>query len=106
GNNPLYTTREMEHQLRDRSPSVVVVLDLLYSDFGKVFETVGQQHVVVARLNDYLSFPKKQLAPALKFKKVQREQGKPWPPVAKGARVTWWEGWLHAGGPAPGAPLV
>ena len=73
GNNPLYTTREMEHQLRDCSPSVVVVLDLLYSDFANVFETIGQQHVVVARLNDYMSFPKKQLAPALKFKKVQRE---------------------------------
>ena len=106
GNNPLYTTREMEHQLRDCSPSVVVVLDLLYSDFADVFETVGQQHVVVARLNDYMSFPKKQLAPALKFKKVQREQGKPWPPVAKGAPVTWWEGWLDAAGPAPVAPLI
>ena len=106
GNNPLYTTREMEHQLRDCSPSVVVVLDLLYSDFANVFETIGQQHVVVARLNDYMSFPKKQLAPALKFKKVQREQGKPWPPVAKGAPVTWWEGWLDAAGPAPVAPLI
>jgi long-chain acyl-CoA synthetase len=106
GNNPLYTTREMEHQLRDCSPSVVVVLDLLYSDFANVFETIAQQHVVVARLNDYMSFPKKQLAPALKFKKVQREQGKPWPPVAKGAPVTWWEGWLDAAGPAPVAPLI
>src|SRR4030095_5100478 len=106
GNNPLYTTSEMEHQLRDCSPSVVVVLDLLFSDFADVFETVGQQHVVVARLNDYMSFPKKQLAPALKFKKLQREQGKPWPPVAKGAPVTWWEGWLDAAGPAPVAPLV
>jgi long-chain acyl-CoA synthetase len=106
GNNPLYTAREMEHQLRDCSPSVVVVLDLLYSDFADVFETVGQQHVVVARLNDYMSFPKKQLAPALKFKKVQREQGKPWPPVPKGAPVTWWEGWLDAAGPAPVAPSI
>ena len=81
GNNPLYTTREMEHQLRDCDPAVVVVLDLLYSDFAEVFQTVGLDHVVVARLNDYMSFPKKQLAPALKFKKRQLEQGKPWPPV-------------------------
>jgi long-chain acyl-CoA synthetase len=106
GNNPLYTTREMEHQLRDCSPSVVVVLDLLYADFADVFEIVGLRNVVVARLNDYMSFPKKQLAPALKFKKVQREQGKPWPPVPRGAPVTWWEGWLDAAGPAPVAPLI
>jgi long-chain acyl-CoA synthetase len=106
GNNPLYTTREMEHQLRDCSPSVVVVLDLLYADFADVFETTGIRNVVVARLNDYMSFPKKQLAPALKFKKVQREQGKPWPPVPKGAPVTWWEGWLDAAGPTPVAPLI
>jgi len=106
GNNPLYTTREMEHQLRDCDPAVVVVLDLLYSDFAEVFETVGLDHVVVARLNDYMSFPKKQLAPALKFKKRQLEQGKPWPAVPKGAPVTWWEGWLAAAPPAPlAAPI-
>jgi long-chain acyl-CoA synthetase len=96
----------MEHQLRDCDPAVVVVLDLLYSDFAEVFETVGLDHVVVARLNDYMSFPKKQLAPALKFKKRQLEQGKPWPPVPKGAPVTWWEGWLAAAGPAPVAALI
>lgn len=106
GNNPLYTTREMEHQLRDCDPAVVIVLDLLYSDFAEVFETVGLDHVVVARLNDYMSFPKKQLAPALKFKKRQLEQGKPWPPVPKGAPVTWWEGWLAAAGPAPLVALI
>jgi long-chain acyl-CoA synthetase len=106
GNNPLYTMREMEHQLRDCEPAVVVVLDLLYSDFAEVLQAVGLDHVVVARLNDYMSFPKKQLAPALKFKKRQLEQGKPWPPVPKGAPVTWWEGWLAAAGPAPSvAPI-
>ena len=106
GNNPLYTTREMEHQLRDCAPSVVVVLDLLYAEFADLFETLGLQHVVVARLNDYMSFPKKQLAPRLVFRKRQLEQGKPWPPVPKGAPVTWWEGWLRAAGPAPVAALV
>jgi long-chain acyl-CoA synthetase len=106
GNNPLYTPREMEHQLRDCGPKVVVVLDLLYSDFAEVFGAVADAQVVVARLNDYMSFPKKQLAPALKFKKRQLEQGKPWPPVPKGAPVTWWEGWLRETGPAPVAALI
>ena len=106
GNNPLYTKREMEHQLRDSGSKVVVVLDLLYSDFADVFREVGLEHVVVARLNDYMPFPKKQLAPALKFKKNQREQGKPWPPVPKGAPVRWWEEWLAKAGPAPVAASV
>jgi long-chain acyl-CoA synthetase len=106
GNNPLYTKREMEHQLRDCGANVVIVLDLLYSDFADVFKQVEIEHVVVARLNDYMPFPKKQLAPALRFKKLQREQGKPWPPVPAGASVLWWEAWTKAAGPAPVAPEV
>jgi long-chain acyl-CoA synthetase len=106
GNNPLYTRREMEHQLRDSEPKVVIVLDLLHSDFAPAFETVATQNVVVARLNDYMSFPKKQLAPLLRFRKRQLEEGKPWPPVPKDARVQWWEGWLKAAGPAPVAAPI
>jgi long-chain acyl-CoA synthetase len=106
GNNPLYTKREMEHQLRDSGAKVVIVLDLLYSEFADVFKTVELEHVIVARLNDYMPFPKKQLAPLVKFKKTQREQGKPWPPVPKGAKVRWWDAWLKAAGPAPVAASV
>jgi long-chain acyl-CoA synthetase len=106
GNNPLYTKREMEHQLRDCGANVVIVLDLLHSDFADVFRSVGVEHVVVARLNDYMSFPKRQLAPIVKFRKTQREQGKPWPPVPKGAPVLWWERWMKAAGSAPVAAQV
>jgi long-chain acyl-CoA synthetase len=106
GNNPLYTKREMEHQLKDSGAKVVIVLDLLYSDFAEVIRGVGLQHVIVARLNDYMPFPKKQLAPIVKFKKTQREQGKPWPPVPKGAPVVWWEAWMRGAGPVPVAPEV
>ena len=106
GNNPLYTKREMEHQLRDSGAKVVIVLDLLYSDFADVFKGLGIGHVVVARLNDYMPFPKRQLAPALRFKTLQREQGKPWPPVPGGAPVLWWDSWMKAAGPVPAAPAV
>jgi long-chain acyl-CoA synthetase len=106
GNNPLYTKREMEHQLRDSGAKVVIVLDLLYSDVVDVLRTVGVPDVVVARLNDYMPFPKKQLAPMLRFKKTQREQGKPWPPVPKGAPVRWWESWIAQAGPAPIAATI
>ncbi len=106
GNNPLYTRREMEHQLRDCGAAVVIVLDLLYSDFAEVFRNLALKHVIVARLNDYMPFPKKQLAPALRFKKAQREQGKPWPPVPPGAPVLWWEAWMKGAGPVPVAPEI
>jgi long-chain acyl-CoA synthetase len=106
GNNPLYTKREMEHQLKDCGAKVVVILDLLYSDFADVFKTVGLEHVVVAGLQDYMPFPKKQLAPALRFKKLQREQGKPWPPVPSGAAVLRWEAWMKDAGPVPVAPEI
>ena len=106
GNNPIYTHQEMEHQLRDCGAKVAIVLDLMYSDFADVFESVGLDHVIVARLNDYMPFPKKQLAPALRFKKRQLEQGKPWPPVPKDAPVRWWERWLDEAGPVPIAARV
>jgi long-chain acyl-CoA synthetase len=106
GNNPLYTKREMEHQLRDCGAQVVIVLDLLYSDFADAFAAIGLPHVVVARLNDYMSFPKRQLAPIVKFRKTQREQGKPWPPVPKDAPVLRWEAWMRAAGPAPAPATV
>jgi long-chain acyl-CoA synthetase len=101
GNNPLYSKREMEHQLRDCAPRVVVVLDLLYSDFAGVFDELGIGDVVVARLNDDMPFPKKQLAPLLRFRKTQRDQGKPWPPVARDAPVRWWHRLMRS---APAAP--
>jgi long-chain acyl-CoA synthetase len=106
GNNPLYTKREMEHQLRDCGAKVVFVLDILYADFADVLAGIGVEHVVVMRLNEYMPFPKKQLAPALKFKKMQRAAGKPWPPVASDAPVKWWHKLMAAAGPAPVAAQV
>jgi long-chain acyl-CoA synthetase len=106
GNNPLYTRREMTHQLSDCGAKVVIVLDLLYADFAAVFAELGVEHVLVTGLQDYMPFPKKQLAPAMKLKKMQQAQGKPWPPVAADAPVTWWEKAMHDAGPVPVAPQV
>jgi len=106
GNNPLYTKREMEHQLRDSDPKVVIVMDLMYADFADVFAQVGIAEVVVTRFVDYMPFPKKQLAPTLKLKKLQLAQGKPWPMVPKGAAVRWWHQLLRSAGPVPVAAHV
>ncbi|HEX9121929.1 MAG TPA: long-chain fatty acid--CoA ligase [Actinomycetota bacterium] len=105
GNNPLYTKREMKDQLQDSGSEVVVVLDLLHGDFAGVFQELALR-VVVARLNDYLTFPKKQLAPVLRFRKMQREQGKAWPPVPEGAPVEWWHRLMKAALPIPPVATV
>lgn len=105
GNNPLYTQREMEHQLRDSGARVVVVLDQLYPQFAPVFETLGITDVIVTGLNDYMKFPLKQLAP-IKFRKMAKEEGKPWPPVPAGAPVTRWHDAMDGAGTPPVAATI
>src|SRR6478672_2165945 len=106
GNNPVYTAREMEHQLRDADTNVVLVADLMYADFADVFAAAGIEHVVVTRLNDYMPGLKELLAPMLKFKKQQRSAGKPWPPVPKDAPVVRWHQGIRQSGPIPPVATV
>ena len=106
GNNPLYTKREMEHQLRDAEPTVVFVADLMYADFADVFTQVGISNVVVTRLNDYMPPIKKLLAPIAVFRKQQRASGKPWPPVPKDAPILWWNDAMRTAGAVPPAATV
>ena len=53
-----------------------------------------------------MPFPKKQLAPLVKFRKTQKAQGKPWPPVPKDAPVTRWSAWMSSAGSVPIAARV
>jgi long-chain acyl-CoA synthetase len=101
GNNPLYTKREMEHQLRDAEPKVVLIADLLYSDFAEVLAGLPDTAVIVTRLNDYMPPVKKLLAPLAVFRKQQKAAGKPWPPVPKDAPVIRWSDALSAIGAIP-----
>ena len=64
GNNPLYTKREMEHQLRDCGPTWWSCSTSCTTDFADVFATRRARSTSSStRLNDYMPFPKKQLAP-------------------------------------------
>jgi long-chain acyl-CoA synthetase len=106
GNNPLYTKREMEHQLRDAEPKVVMIADLLYSDFADLLGDLKITNVVVTRLNDYMPPIKKLLAPIAVFRKTQRAAGKPWPPVPSGAPVVRWHAAMKRGDPVPPVATV
>ena len=99
GNNPLYTQRELSHQLKDAGISVIIVLDQLYGNLGAVRDQAGIREVVATKITDYFRFPLKQLAP-LKFKREAKHEGKSWPPVPGDAHVRWWRD-LMSDGPVP-----
>jgi long-chain acyl-CoA synthetase len=90
GNNPLYTERELSHQLKDAGIEVLVTLDLLYPKVAEVQDEVGLREIVVGKVTDFMPFPINLLAP-IKMKKEARHQGEPWPPVPPGAKVRWWK---------------
>jgi len=52
--NPVYTARELKHQLRDSGAEVCVTLSLMYPLIKKVRSDTALRHVVVARIRSYL----------------------------------------------------
>jgi long-chain acyl-CoA synthetase len=90
GNNPLYTERELTHQLKDAGIEVCVTLDVLYPKVAEVRDAVGLREVILGKVTDYMPFPVNLLAP-IKMKKEARHAGEPWPPVPPGAKVKWWK---------------
>jgi long-chain acyl-CoA synthetase len=100
GNNPLYTRRELAHQIKDFAPRVMVVLDQLYPSWEAVAGEAPVREVVVTKLTDYMKFPLNLLAP-LKFRRDAKHEGKTWPPVPPGAPVRWWEEAMDSAGPPP-----
>jgi long-chain acyl-CoA synthetase len=89
GNNPLYTQREMTHQLKDAGIEILVVLDVLYPLIGEIRDEVGLQKVIVTKVGDYLGFPINKLS-AIKQKKEAQKEGHPWPPVPSDHEVLHW----------------
>jgi long-chain acyl-CoA synthetase len=62
-NNPLYTERELEHQLGDAGVEVLVCLDPVYQRVKAVRERVGIREVIVTSVLDELPAVKRALAP-------------------------------------------
>ncbi|GAC1334751.1 MAG: long-chain fatty acid--CoA ligase [Bradyrhizobium sp.] len=52
--NPLYTPRELEHQLRDSGAEVIVVLENFASVVQQVLAKTAVKHVIVASMGDML----------------------------------------------------
>jgi len=56
--NPLYTPRELEHQLKDSGAEAIVILENFAATLQQVIAKTAVRHVVVASLGDMLGFPR------------------------------------------------
>jgi long-chain acyl-CoA synthetase len=56
--NPMYTPRELEHQLKDSGAEAIVILENFAATLQQVVARTAVKHVVVASLGDMLGFPK------------------------------------------------
>ncbi|MDH5450382.1 MAG: long-chain fatty acid--CoA ligase [Candidatus Bathyarchaeota archaeon] len=52
--SPLYTPREIKHQLNDSGSKNIVCLDLLYEKVERVWEETELEHAIVTSIADYL----------------------------------------------------
>ena len=56
--NPLYTSRELAHQLEDSGAEAIVIIENFAAVLAEVLASTPVKHVVVCRLGDMLGFPK------------------------------------------------
>src|SRR6476619_573976 len=54
--NPLYTPRELEHQLNDSGATAIVILENFAKTLEEVIDRTPVQHVVMASMGDLLGF--------------------------------------------------
>ncbi|WP_146192121.1 long-chain-fatty-acid--CoA ligase FadD [Pectobacterium versatile] len=88
--NPLYTPRELEHQLKDSGASTIVIVSNFAHTLEKVVHNTAVKHVILTRMGDQLStakgtlvnfvvkyikrlVPKYHLPDAISFRRVLQE---------------------------------
>lgn len=74
--NPLYTERELAHQINDSHSETLITLDLLYNRVMSVKPTTPLKRVIITSISDFLPTLKKWFYPL-----VQRKQGQKVPAI-------------------------
>lgn len=59
--NPTYTSRELEHQLKDSGANAILLMSGLYERFKQIQQNTAVNHVIIADIADTLGFPFKQM---------------------------------------------
>ena len=57
--NPLYTPRELEHQLKDSGARAIVIVENFASTLQQVLENTPVEHVITTQIGDLLPIPKR-----------------------------------------------
>ena len=52
--SPLYTPREIAHQLKDSGAKIIIVLDLLYENVERIWDEVGLKYAIVTSIAKYM----------------------------------------------------
>lgn len=68
-NNPLYTDRELLHQLNDSGAKIIITLDLLANRMINIRPQTNVKHIIYTSLGDYLPFFLKLLFPLVAKRK-------------------------------------
>jgi long-chain acyl-CoA synthetase len=69
--NPLYTARELEHQLNDSGSKAIVIFENSCSVLQEVLNKTPVKHVLTTQIGDYLKFPKNHIVNFV-IKKVKK----------------------------------
>jgi long-chain acyl-CoA synthetase len=69
--NPLYTPRELEHQLKDSGAKAIVIIENFASTLQQVLGNTPVEHVVTTEIGDLLRWPKRWIV-NLVVKKVKK----------------------------------
>ena len=56
--NPLYTARELRHQLKDSGAKAIIVVENFASTVQEVVADTNIEHIIVTKMGDMLDFPK------------------------------------------------
>jgi len=97
--NPVYTAREMRHQLKDSGAEVIVTLSLMYPIVKQIRAETELRHVIVANIKTYLPPLLRVLFTLLKEKKGGHRVD------ISGDANTYWFTDLLAKGPAKPQPV-
>lgn len=56
--NPLYTARELEHQLKDSGARAIIIFENSASVLAEVLSKTPLEHILITQIGDMLKFPK------------------------------------------------
>jgi long-chain acyl-CoA synthetase len=93
--NPIYTSRELEHVMKDSGAETLLVIDLKYPVFRDIAATTQVKRTIVTGIQDFLPFPKNLLYP------IKAKKDGMWVDVKPAPDIFFFKRLLQKYGPTP-----